>query len=796
MRVVSLLFCFMVFCGAAFGYSVTLSGSAELGSTEAIFSNTVYSPAADTVSLVATGEAKWSPASGITVRATTVDADGVTVAPDGNGGAIFTWKEEYEPGKSRFIGAWYDTNGSVLYFSPETYATVKTDEAIDLVKSTDGNIIDGVLASVISLDPSNKQRVQAIKSTGISQVLWNNRVSDAPGEKQNPHIASDNAGGAYAVWKDLKSGPSAICVQKLNHYGTPEWTTGGITLEPGVATHNKTPLEIVPLGDSGAAVVWIDHDNSANLEHLNSRLISPSGAINGHIDAVTNLTARKGQNGVAIADAARDAVVVLWTENNSATTGDIYVQKMAVSGSDLVPSWGATPAVGLPLDVRVGAKKSTCAVAHSNGDTTVNWGVLSGATVEGRVQRVSSSGALLLGANAISLGGLGMAAAVTNEAEGVCGSSITSGGNPYIVGGESLSAAGGKLWGAGGVAVTGYPLDVNNSRFAPVAASGRGVILAWTDLRSGRRGIYAQKIEDAYLPSGVYISKKLQNVDAHFGNWATALWSVSSGGTVAVELRTAATSTDLDSAAWAAVSYGGSIPSNGRWLQARVTFTRGAADTTASLSSLTFNYNIDSAGPTIGATEVGGVKLIEGEDYPVDASPTITVTATDDVAVTAITGEVDGTPMASSLGAAGARAQATATFHPTIAEGRHTMSITAFDEAGNTATKSYYLVRSNTVAVSGGVALATAADLSQGQSAAIAYTLTAPANIDIEIRDITGMLVKRISCPASTTGAVTGYNEVAWDGRDGAGAAMPKGIYPFIIVSSGRQLAAGRIMVK
>jgi len=57
---------------------------------------------------------------------------------------------------------------------------------------------------------------------------------------------------------------------------------------------------------------------------------------------------------------------------------------------------------------------------------------------------------------------------------------------------------------------------------------------------------------------------------------------------------------------------------------------------------------------------------------------------------------------------------------------------------------------------------------------AITYTLSSSAVVDVEIRNISGILVKKL---ASGTASEAGTNSVLWDGRSEAGTRVPNGRY-------------------
>ncbi len=79
------------------------------------------------------------------------------------------------------------------------------------------------------------------------------------------------------------------------------------------------------------------------------------------------------------------------------------------------------------------------------------------------------------------------------------------------------------------------------------------------------------------------------------------------------------------------------------------------------------------------------------------------------------------------------------------------------------------------------------------QSAAITYTLSAPADVTVEIRNISGRLIRAIAAAAQPAGIST----ATWDLRNAAGSQVPSGPYLCIVTAcsdSGDQVSAVRTL--
>ncbi|MBI5574363.1 MAG: hypothetical protein HY919_07425 [Elusimicrobia bacterium] len=67
------------------------------------------------------------------------------------------------------------------------------------------------------------------------------------------------------------------------------------------------------------------------------------------------------------------------------------------------------------------------------------------------------------------------------------------------------------------------------------------------------------------------------------------------------------------------------------------------------------------------------------------------------------------------------------------------------------------------------------------QTTTIAYVLKNSADVEIDIYDLIGDIVKRINIPAGTPGAISGPNGVSWDGKNGIGKTVDIGAYICVV---------------
>src|SRR5262245_21701262 len=86
-----------------------------------------------------------------------------------------------------------------------------------------------------------------------------------PGYDVNPQVVPDGAGGAFVVWGDGRPTPTStdFYVQRLTTVGEPAagWPLNGVPvfLAPGVQSDSQHADNVVPDGEGGCLVTWLDY---------------------------------------------------------------------------------------------------------------------------------------------------------------------------------------------------------------------------------------------------------------------------------------------------------------------------------------------------------------------------------------------------------------------------------------------------------------------------------------------------------------------------------------------------------
>jgi hypothetical protein len=347
-----------------------------------------------------------------------------TLAADGSGGAIVAWRADFSIWLQRVNDA------GVPQWGAQGVALATGIEPSPPVP-------DGSGGAIVAWCASGEIFAQRVGSGGVP--LWAAGgvvLCTAPGGKQNLRIISDGAGGAIAVWQDLRSGTGFdIYAQRVDAAGTPLWNADGIALSTA-AGHQRVP-QIVSDGSGGAIVVWEDDRGGAGSQ-IYAQRVNADGVAQWAAGGVALCTAAGSQySPTAIADGAGGAIVT-WDDHRDGTGFDIYAQQVSATG---VPQWAAD---GASLCAAAGDQRSPEIVPDGAGGAIVTWEDFRNDT------------------------------------------------KPDIFA-QRVSSAGTGQWSAGGVAVCVFARRQLDPAIAADAAN--GAIIAWVDQQDGARDyVYLQRL--------------------------------------------------------------------------------------------------------------------------------------------------------------------------------------------------------------------------------------------------------------------------------------------------------------
>lgn len=148
---------------------------------------------------------------------------------------------------------------------------------------------------------------QKIDSNGNPQ--WTNNgivVCNAGNNQLNPQMISDSAGGVIIAWEDYRSGDAKIYAQRISSTGNNLWRSNGVLLCASKIIQ-KSP-QIIPSGKNGAIVAWVD----GRIGYVYAQKINNKGKILWNKNGITaSSNERYGDRFVLVSD-SKDGAIVIW----------------------------------------------------------------------------------------------------------------------------------------------------------------------------------------------------------------------------------------------------------------------------------------------------------------------------------------------------------------------------------------------------------------------------------------------------------------------------------------------------
>ncbi len=424
---------------------------------------------------------------------TTVGASSNSVCvPDGSGGAIILWPDDRNGLDMDVYAQRVDANGVLLWAANGVPVCTASGNQDELAAISDG--AGGVIVTWADERNGSNNDIYAQRINATGTPLWAANgalMCGSTGEQLIPSIASDEAGGAVMAWQDTRAGASYdIFAQRVNSAGVAQWAGNGVAVCQ--AANNQTRPSVVSDGTGGAIISFDDARSGADIyaQRLNS-----VGTARWTVNGVPVCTAVNEQSlNRAVSDGVGGAIIA-WEDKRLGATRDIYAER--INGSFGTPVWQID---GVPVVIAADEQATPSIVADGSGGAIVAWqDVRNGSDTDIYTQKINS-----LGAVAWTLDGVGVCTAVgdqyfaTAQTDGAGGVVIAwqderSGDDIYV---QRISTDGAPLWQA-----DGSPLcRASGAQSVPSCATdgAGGVIVAWSDERTGTSHPYAQRAELRY----------------------------------------------------------------------------------------------------------------------------------------------------------------------------------------------------------------------------------------------------------------------------------------------------------
>jgi hypothetical protein len=278
----------------------------------------------------------------------------------------------------------------------------------------------------------------AVHAAWSTDPAVNLPVSVAAQRQWLAHLTSDGQGGAFVTWNDGRDSASTgsdIYAQHLYGSGTTQWTANGVLV-------SNQPVDEIG-GEIGASVLVPD-----------------------------------GTGGLYVS----------YTTSNPYRA---YVQHLHSSGARL---WGAG---GLSVSDLTGDQINCRIISDGAGGVIACWSGISGATQAVWAQRINSSGTLLWGSSGVTVcSSTGAPQAQKMVGDGA-GGAILVWQDARLLGDidlyvQRINSNGVPQWNSNGEAIN----LLGGAQHSPTVATdgAGGMVLAWTDDRSGDHQVFAQRV--------------------------------------------------------------------------------------------------------------------------------------------------------------------------------------------------------------------------------------------------------------------------------------------------------------
>jgi hypothetical protein len=413
--------------------------------------------------------------------------DHPVLAPDGTGGAFYTWRDA-RGGEFDIYCQRLDAQGNPLW----------TTDGIVICDRPDAQTMPQIMADgaggafiVWHHYHDNERDLHAQRVGADGTVLWAENgivICDAPGHQEGQVLVPDGEGGLIIAWHDERSGEADIYAQRMDPDGNSLWAGNGICVVD--AEHWQTSPQMISDGQGGAIVVWLDGREITT--DVYAQRINGSGATLWTAGGVPICTAAEHQRVARIASDGAGGAIISWHDVREPGLVLVYVQRVNAGG---VLQWTIDGAAIAPLNI---GQTNAHIVSDDAGGAIITWNqdVPGGDAIY--AQRVDDDGTPLWTSSGVALGGeTGNTAHPRIVADGQGGAVVawedlrTSSFTDVYV--QRVDGNGDLLWTSDGVAVCTALWNQTNIQL--VGGENGSVTVTWEDARDPNQlDIYASLV--------------------------------------------------------------------------------------------------------------------------------------------------------------------------------------------------------------------------------------------------------------------------------------------------------------
>jgi len=306
---------------------------------------------------------------------------------------------------------------------------------------------------------------------------------------QNPRVVSDGAGGCIVAWYDYRNLNFDVFAQRFDRDGNPLWTANGVPVcvQPNI----QAEVRIVADNAGGAFIVWIDERTGTT--DIYAQRVASDGSMAWQANGKPVCTAASTQTHPAVYSEG-GLVLIAWTDyrNFGTTSTDVYAQRVDGNGD---PVWTAN---GVAVCTAFNIQATPEIISDGASGAILAWNdYRSGSNTDVYIHHVNFLGtpdwtpqgvAVTSNANEQSQ------PEIVSDGQGgvIVGWEDDNGGaNPYLYV-QRFGPSGASVW-LGGA----YPIAQGTfySFYEMISDGSGGAILAWADVRTGvDADVYAQRI--------------------------------------------------------------------------------------------------------------------------------------------------------------------------------------------------------------------------------------------------------------------------------------------------------------
>ena len=363
--------------------------------------------------------------------------------------------------------------------------------------------------------------VQRISGAGVA--MWTAggvAACTASGFQYSCTIASDNAGGAFVVWQDLRSGGSEIYAQHVSSSGVVQWGSGGMAVR--TAANDQASIVARADGAGGIIMSWTDFRNQPVEGDIYAQRINSVGIPQWTANGVPVCTASSSQFVSAITTDDAGGAIIAWDDSR----GGIYAQRVAAAGQQLWANDG--------IEISGLGGQSPKIDRDGSGGALIAWSDnRNGGGRDVFLQRVDDGGNILFAEDGVT------ACAAPNDQD-LTAIAFDGASSLYMVWRDQRSDLGDvyaqlvgldaqMYWGTAGTAVCAQP-DIQLC--TSIACDATACLFTWSDARAGstNRDIYAHKL----APGGAQWPSDDQVCTAPLNQFSPEIVSDGVGGAVVV----------------------------------------------------------------------------------------------------------------------------------------------------------------------------------------------------------------------------------------------------------------------